>query len=93
MSESFDRKFRFLLCIFDFGGGRGVGLPGLVGWAGLGWAGPGRAGRLGLGRVGAGMVAVGAAWNLFFSYTFNENLKMQFEAKFIQLLFSLFLRV
>ena len=57
-----------------------------MGLAGLGWA--------GLGRVGP--VAVGADWRgleLVSSHTFNEHSKMQFEAKFIQLLFILFLSV
>ena len=56
-----------------------VGLGLGLGWAGLGWAG---GCWRGLARLGIG-----------FWHTCNQNSKMQFEAKFILLLFILFLRV
>ena len=78
--------------------GAKVSFFGEWGWAGqLGWAGLGQGlgWALSAGWAGPGWGWAGGCWRgleLIFSYTLSESSKMQLEAKFIQLLFSQFLR-
>ena len=75
LSESFERKFCFLLWSFD--GLRGAGSAARAGRADR--AGPTELGPFGAGGLGVGIVGHGdwfRNWAAIFSHTFNENSKL-----------------